>query len=536
MKWTLRSLALVFMLTGLIASALSQVGTYTGLSGFWDYQTNYRTNQYIRICPNTYMVHVIMMVADDSLNPSTSRRTAYAFSSNGGWTWNRFNEIRVPPRRSGFPSLDIGQGPNSCYPIISNHSTIGGSLQSTIFVDAPPGGGAFTEIVPPSSLGGDDPGFPEVAGAADGSVILLGSRFAAGSLHVARTADFISWSPWGTLTPDFVSDGFVTEANTTGRVGVAVATPEGPLLWYESTNNGATWPATPTQLLPDLIPVGNDTYVIQQGIDFVYLDGDTLVSFGVTKLVGGVPTQRDQGIGFWSEHTGFVLAVPHNSVTGAIDTLLKRQVNQNTVGYPAIGLSGSTIVIAFQAYMRDTSASGFNYADVFYTTSRNRGITWSQPMNISSSRFVDERYPSISKWNFPDVQPAIVYQQDSEPGSAAFGDGAPLSRVRQMFCRIGPIISVDPTPNVPQEFTLSQNYPNPFNPTTSISFTISHPSFVTLKVYNLLGQEMRTLVGEMLDGGRHRVEFNAEGLPSGVYVYRIQSGSNVATRKMVFLK
>ncbi|MBI5472975.1 MAG: hypothetical protein HY961_11575, partial [Ignavibacteriae bacterium] len=79
--------------------------TYTGISGFYDYQTNYRTPQYIRVCPNTTHVHAVMMVADDSANISTSRRTAYSYSSNGGTTWNTFGDNRIPTRRSGFPSL-----------------------------------------------------------------------------------------------------------------------------------------------------------------------------------------------------------------------------------------------------------------------------------------------------------------------------------------------------------------------------------------------------------------------------------------------
>jgi hypothetical protein len=83
---------------------------------------------------------------------------------------------------------------------------------------------------------------------------------------------------------------------------------------------------------------------------------------------------------------------------------------------------------------------------------------------------------------------------------------------------------------------LDQNYPNPFNPSTTLSFTLPHPSFVVLKIYNILGQEVRTLVHEKKEEGAHRVQFNAAGLPSGVYVCRIESGGQVSSRKMVLLK
>jgi len=92
------------------------------------------------------------------------------------------------------------------------------------------------------------------------------------------------------------------------------------------------------------------------------------------------------------------------------------------------------------------------------------------------------------------------------------------------------------SPELPTRFALRQNYPNPFNPSTTLSFNIPHSSFVILKVYNILGQEVRTLVNEKKDAGAHMVRFNAEGLPSGVYVYRIESAGHVASRKMLLLK
>lgn len=88
----------------------------------------------------------------------------------------------------------------------------------------------------------------------------------------------------------------------------------------------------------------------------------------------------------------------------------------------------------------------------------------------------------------------------------------------------------------PNTFSLSQNYPNPFNPSTDINYQLAISNFVSLKVYNLLGQEVRTPVNEKMEAGEHRVTFNAEGLPSGVYIYRIQAGEYSASRKMVIIK
>ncbi|MDP4197559.1 MAG: T9SS type A sorting domain-containing protein [Bacteroidota bacterium] len=84
--------------------------------------------------------------------------------------------------------------------------------------------------------------------------------------------------------------------------------------------------------------------------------------------------------------------------------------------------------------------------------------------------------------------------------------------------------------------SLNQNYPNPFNPTTSISYTIPNSNFVTLKVYNMIGQEVRTLVSSFQESGEHSVEFSASDLNSGIYIYRLQAGNFTSVRKMQLIK
>lgn len=85
-------------------------------------------------------------------------------------------------------------------------------------------------------------------------------------------------------------------------------------------------------------------------------------------------------------------------------------------------------------------------------------------------------------------------------------------------------------------FLLSQNYPNPFNPSTVISYQITVNSFVTLRVYDVLGREVVTLVDERQSAGYHTVKFNASNLPSGVYLYHLQDGTFSAMKKMLLIK
>jgi hypothetical protein len=89
---------------------------------------------------------------------------------------------------------------------------------------------------------------------------------------------------------------------------------------------------------------------------------------------------------------------------------------------------------------------------------------------------------------------------------------------------------------VPKEFKLEQNYPNPFNPTTRIQYQVSSISSVTLKVYDILGSEVVTLVNEQQQPGYYEVQFNAANLASGMYVYRLQAGDFVSVKKMLMIK
>jgi hypothetical protein len=90
--------------------------------------------------------------------------------------------------------------------------------------------------------------------------------------------------------------------------------------------------------------------------------------------------------------------------------------------------------------------------------------------------------------------------------------------------------------NIPEEFYLSQNYPNPFNPTTKIEFRIADFGFVTLKVYDILGNEIATLVNEEKAPGIYEVLFNAADMVSGVYIYSLKVGSFKQTKKMILMK
>jgi photosystem II stability/assembly factor-like uncharacterized protein len=153
------------------------------------------------------------------------------------------------------------------------------------------------------------------------------------------------------------------------------------------------------------------------------------------------------------------------------------------------------------------------------------GTTSYRSTNNGSSWFAQSQYPfggSLTHLSFVDT----TY------GWAVTGSGEILK-----YQPPG-TVGVEETPGdlAPTTVLLDQNYPNPFNPTTHVGFRISRFGFVSLKVYDLLGREVATLVDDTRAAGEHVVQFDASGLPSGVYFYRLIHGNSVLTRKMMLMQ
>jgi hypothetical protein len=113
----------------------------------------------------------------------------------------------------------------------------------------------------------------------------------------------------------------------------------------------------------------------------------------------------------------------------------------------------------------------------------------------------------------------------------AVGTAGSIARMDGMISNVQ-----DPITNIPDAFKLEQNYPNPFNPSTTITFNIPKANIVELKVYDILGREVANLVSGFKQPGVYRVDFDASGLSSGVYVYRLKAGDFLESKKMTLLK
>jgi hypothetical protein len=101
---------------------------------------------------------------------------------------------------------------------------------------------------------------------------------------------------------------------------------------------------------------------------------------------------------------------------------------------------------------------------------------------------------------------------------------------------ISSITAIEAENTSPAGYFLNQNYPNPFNPSTEISFSLAKSSFVTLEVYNSLGQKVAVLINNKMNSGHHELKFEANNLPSGIYYYKIRAGEFQSVKKMLLLQ
>ena len=158
--------------------------------------------------------------------------------------------------------------------------------------------------------------------------------------------------------------------------------------------------------------------------------------------------------------------------------------------------------------------------------------TWSTPQMVNDVQAWLDNSSSNFGW-------IILGDENKASTAKRFNSRENSNAERRPFLTINYMVSTginDLTENIPEELTLFQNYPNPFNPTTSISFSIPSTEFVTLRVYNLLGQIVAILVNKEMQAGNHEVSFDARNLVSGPYYYQLEVGDKIQVKKMVLLK
>ena len=211
----------------------------------------------------------------------------------------------------------------------------------------------------------------------------------------------------------------------------------------------------------------------------------------------------------------------------------------NVFGTSAISKNNDDIMYVGYHALGDTSAAGFNW-DIFVSKSMDGGETWSESENITMTSGLqeDELYVHLAP-TATDTNCFMVYHQPNYAFNH-LSDPAEMAAYQQNFWFVtyGNTISVgiDNSDLLPGSFSLKQNFPNPFNPVTHIAYTVERNGIVELKLYNVMGQMVKTLVNDEKTPGDYFVDFNASDLASGVYFYKMTQHGQTVTRKLVLMK
>jgi plastocyanin len=196
-----------------------------------------------------------------------------------------------------------------------------------------------------------------------------------------------------------------------------------------------------------------------------------------------------------------------------------------------LSLSGSS----FSQTTHDVTVQNFSFSPGELTITLGDAVRWTNVLGTHNVTADDNSFTSgpaaPAPWEFTHTFTTVgLHPYYCEP------HGGPGGQDMSGVIIVQNPVGVDDEQIIADKFELMQNYPNPFNPSTSIQFVISNREFVTLKIYNILGDEVATLVNEDKEQGVYDITFNATGLSSGMYLYKLQAGSFVETKKMILIK
>ena len=513
-------------------------------------------------------IYAVYMASGYNDPSFVNRRSKCYFSFDRGLTWYYIGEVPLVVK-SGFVTIT---GLSDGRALIANHSAAGGgSTRTQVYADVFPGLGSFMRLDPGTGGHSPEPIWPRVVATSsiintNKFVVLSSSQGDSGFYNIGTSltepGTFIGWSGYNATS----AENYAIARGEDGRIGIAYVINDvifpadaGDVYFMESTNDGTTF-TIPLKIFDADFSSTGDSLGALRAVSLVYQNSKPKAAFSIIK--------RDPGLGtyfplfpnkvmFWSttlpgaDPNRSIVVANQNNVWMPQDSLYQG-VNDVLCPFdrPVIGISADKTAL-FYAFMVISNRYGApvdstNFRAVYFTASIDSGASWGRPVRITPiSPVMDWTYPSISPISDTDSNYYYInmtIQKDTIPGSFVNGATNGPSLAQQMFVRIkvsrdSIITSKKNISNeLPNDYKLFQNYPNPFNPVTNIRLDLPKSCFVALKVFDILGREVTTLVNEKLNAGSYETSWDGSGYPSGVYFYRVSTNDFLSVKKMVIIK
>jgi hypothetical protein len=524
----------------------------------YDLQSNASTQELWRDGATGFL-HAIFINSQESATPWSDRTCLYFGSVDNGLNWFELGPTPVTSR-SGYPAI-YGK-PDGSGVILNHNAFFDATTRTSLMVDASSFGYSFSNFDPGVPSGGATI-WPRFLVAPNGDIVFASSQNGPDSFFVnifdPTTSTFRGWE---------IYDGNQAETYTFGvsnggKIGFAyLGQPNGTShvndgdIWYqESTDNGQTW--TSRIKIYERDHSNDTTWGAMRGITVNFYGEEPCISWETAwqDFVAGQYRQGDaNSLYFWSPNINGgqpkVLYdtswVNWNPGGGANDVHLG-------ICRPVLARSdvNDYLFLAFAAATEfvwpDPLTEQSPYFSGWFMYSLDGGDTWTEAEKFTpDSPLRDFRHPSmppiltVNTTDNNSVDVHIVMVGDSLPGSTVQVAAPMVVGVTASYYHFTTTIDIvgvdDDVVGTPNDFILEQNYPNPFNPNTSIKYSIAERNAVSLKVYDVLGNEVATLVNTSQDAGAYEIDFDAASLASGLYFYTLQAGNFTSTKKMILLK
>jgi len=544
----------------------------------YDYGWNNGWSRQIQTYQNGDFVHFTFMERDLApAAPANRRAHKYVFYKKSDGSMVSGYPRPKSVGASGFGGLDVITGGGGENIAVMNYHT-----PNRFAIDGGPGLAQFTESTP--ALNPSDVNDPEITYDKTRNALWYYHSHARLDFGIAKSTDFgASWTGKdsllryapaayrkqgtnnGTLDHPIVvgptGDLFLL-VNLTGTgalapAGSAHADSADNIGYFKSTDGGTSWTYTIMGKDGDKLVVGTDTvYVLFENFGqftatvdknnklHVVTNGYSIkVVNDTTALTYFYTLYKNSSMSSWK-----VISNPAAAHIADFDG----DYNYGTTNglgwcYPTIAVdtNGGAVYAAWSQYRvtggkLDTAVGNYAQYNLYQAISHNGGTTW------ESASLVPNTNGAIFSGAAPFLSHSgnsrtahLFYLADTVSGTvtAATAVGAGVVQVKWIYRTVTfTTTGVGDVAGAPSSFELSQNYPNPFNPTTSIRYALGAESNVSLKVFNMLGQEVATLVNQNQPVGSYKVAFDASKLASGMYLYKLQAGNFSEVKKMMLVK
>jgi hypothetical protein len=568
--------------------------TATGLTGFYDYQSNGASPGYIEVRRGSpdVIVTTSMIAPDGSSldNANASRRVGYAYSADGGATWTSTPSIFE--LRLGFPCLRLGSGG---LPYIAAHGDLGDGDRSFLFQSSAIGNvGEYFPLgeLPLTTESGREGGvaWPTFVLTKDGTKAVVFGSYSndvdqpEAPLQVATMSlvDGSTQPRWRNLTDSALSvtsgGRVVAAVSASGRIGVAwyryqngEADDAWGVYYSESTDDGATWKA-PVAVLTgekriDELGVNGDPDTLTAGanLDLAFRGDEPQLVF--TGAVNGL--LQFENVLFWSPSTGLdIIAMSHQVPgLGAYSIPLdRRQQNMEAIAYPTISIGDDMkhVVVAFSAVAQTlagdgsmaedaVSADGFEYYRIWGVGSADGGASWGQPFIVQdfAEKATDSasiEYPSVAEHarvSAGALELPISFQARRYPGMYIYtGSGesktvpGPITECSQYYQNFTVTPAMFRSSAAASDETTSSSpdatiVPNRTATSAALDVTLRTATTLDVSIVDALGRTVaRPLESERRAAGVAHVQLDASALPAGLYHCVVRHDHGVITRRL----